>query len=1545
MECKQLDELIGGIFSPSLNSIEKLVEKGVITEEQASELQDDLKNIVNTPNEREQLDFVFKGINADVKVMKLIKIFGIEKLFDLYERFNSEVIPSLIYNPNANENEKFTDFNKENVVNTKILEYKKKVTEDAVTDKTTRDTLLSDNYDKDKVDISDASKIYHTFNDLITLFGQDTIVNDKGVFKLKFDSGLKSGAFRSDDSHANGTEEIPHFAKIYLSTLKDEDGVEIDFVNVQTQFAKLQKHPFYSKLNGSNIYPFISKLLEIKSLNNPVKEAIAMKEHIKEFYSELNDEQSNMIRKHYANFLLLIDDNFEKMKSVNDFLETMNNDVDTIKDNELKDLYRSLHTSIINAVSTVSGQKYSMLIKDGEVYKEEISGEYSQDFAQIIAEGINSYAKMYAEYEGDEKETVIKLLSGNTLIKNHLGLDWSDSDVKKDFYKRMGYTTPESKKEFEENLFGNGTKEKPGELNNIIDSIRKGEAVNTSSFKNFEQLIRYKQIKEQGTPTSVVQNISGDAVPSITLTSNMQRYMSVINNLIDKSFNMFKNNPFVNGDLKIDFVVAGGIDNGKDKTDYKKLSRPGQINHDIIFKYWNNVKNKYVQFLPYEYSDKSKNPYVKINTESLHDTDINDYSKVVNMLHKSQQTVYNGQVEGMIKQITDVINFAQLNIPVPTDFNSLQQTYAVIKGDEKLAAQVIRASSDMISKGMNVAPFFKNVNDTFELDKTFVEEINRVNNKAEFEKSLKKQIIKDALYGFATGFKFDDHINNVKPAGIANFRDYTILFDTDKMTSDELNELKKAIKTNVDAFITDKNIDALFARVNPMFKRYAYDWQLVSVNMTQMSEGLLHQYKGKSIHSKWLDSTKRNVFPFANGQAFTFGLPNGLEEESYVAVVKDPTLEIFNVLGNYKKQDSEDGSEFITEEDLEKSRNSVGAKMGNEIGDVLKTINTGFDYNLGVAQKEKKADHTIMGEKVRGSLATLKLLTNMYSQMKYSDLLKTPVTVTIPEHTYAVRTYKDGVLGYDVITKPAASYDVDSMFDIRSKFGQDALGFDIVVEDKNGDIEVKNDKGEVVKRYRYANSRDKESSTQIIINQIEPQLAEIDSRLKGYHISRIVLESARKSGAGNLNNSDTLENGNFLVSKQTNTSRFVQLNAYHEIDDHADITVASQITGAAGFNAHVKENKDNARKLYETYADLINFTLKEEIPDISADLSQKGKEFIVKLLEDKTSDLDVINMTSQILNFYGKEGISEVLKSQYISGKISSAFNSKLSDLIQFKLNGFQAIMGANLTEVYRTDGGKLYNYQDAKAIGLDLNSKSRLQAQQFDLIGDVGSVSMYKTKAVIDQFIARNINQIDDNGKVIEGDYSKANKDAHAKLEQLGRLLGIVDNNNKQTVSDKRLEAEMQQQLNAIVNGEVTAVQYYDYSIQQLHEDLKTKTVEEILAKLAEPKTINVSSYNSKPAEIIVPFKWAKQYGIKIGTNVNDISVDYFIKQIQALKPDELQKMLDHFSKEYGITDINDIANKQYQSFQKALEVIVGRINRKSFINSLNLGKLQLTL
>ncbi len=1246
----------------------------------------------------------------------LYKVFGVQKIIDLHNKYKLDLFPSLIYNRKETDIKKrFNDFSS-NGTNTKLKEYRDNLKPNI--SEVTMNLLMKQLQEEDAKKITDRNYKsivnnlpgltdvekdnvleYVYFDRLVKAMFDGQIVNEKGQYKLKFESGLAQGLFRDDDSIADGTKEVVKFAKVFFGALKSEaTGKYINHTTIQSNYGKLQNHPLYYFVDKfDNKYQKIKELLDIIKADD-LKKGKLIKEFLKGYDERLVDKLA--IRSKF--FKINNEPAFvAETKEVIDFLKQFETDITNL-DGNLKGLYTNLHTALFNSLTTVTNQNYSVIRKSQNVWKIEDTGEIKDTYELEFIEALKTKKEIYTDltignlvkedsktdYDKIKSSTFDELFTTNNkilsawfnlgnLMKNPEAFDYAANVV--------GFTQQDKN-------------EIADKLSDLINDVIKNNDISLA--ESVKKLIKIKAIIEVNTPTSTAKNVSGDSVPRITLMSNIYKVPQLLTEALSVNYDMYKNN--VLNKFNFELLVAGGIDNGKDITEYKKLSLESQIKHDIEYRFkLNKDKNNKIDFLPYEYSDKSRNIYIRTDYTALG----NSEEDVTKTFWNSQVSFYNGQLNGFLKQVKqmfpgkyDAVVLLQDNVEdsLATNLATIQSIYDDINlNPENIRFDVL--NSELIKADKNTIPLYEGFNYSYKSNKfmlkdTYVKELKAMSNLKDFSYLLKTQIVKDIAYLDEIGYEFDDN----SPLYTVNNKNIDII-----------------VRAKRGAELSKEDVDAIYPTLNKLYKDFATRWQTMSVNMTQLTEGSIYQYKGDTITSMWLDSTKRNVFPLANGQAFTFGLYNGIEKQSYTATIEDPTENLFNVLGLVKDQDSEDGSDIITEEQLEKMRNSVGRKVGNEIGDVLKTINQGFDFAMGLVKKDKKADHTILGEKVRSSEKILKFLSKAYNSIKYLGT----ETVTIPPHYYAVREVKNGKLSWKVEFNKGRegknALQANSLFDIRQAFGSgQMLGYDVVIEDPNGDIEFNN------KTYRFANSRDDGSSTQIIINQILPKFNNQEN--KGRFLGQFTLKSARKVGVTNLNKSDVFEDDTpFKVSLQDNTSRFIQLNAYHEIDDHADITVASQITGASTFNAHVKANQDNAKRVYESYRDLIEFQLSQEIPDLSEAekgiFTDKFLQFVREQLTDKATDLDVINLKRQLLDYFNTdEELRQVIQSNMLSNQVTSLFGSMLSDMIQFKLDGFQAVMGVNFTEVYRDAEGNIYNYQDAKALsesGVQLE-KSKLKAQ-----------------------------------------------------------------------------------------------------------------------------------------------------------------------------------------------------------------------------------------
>jgi hypothetical protein len=89
------------------------------------------------------------------------------------------------------------------------------------------------------------------------------------------------------------------------------------------------------------------------------------------------------------------------------------------------------------------------------------------------------------------------------------------------------------------------------------------------------------------------------------------------------------------------------------------------------------------------------------------------------------------------------------------------------------------------------------------------------------------------------------------------------------------------------------------------------------------------------------------------------------------------------------------------------------------------------------------------------------------------------------------------------------------------------------------------------------------------------------------------------------------------------------------------------------------------------------------------------------------------------------------------------------------------------------------------------------------------------------------------------------------------------------------------------------------------------------------------------------MPYKWAKQFGIKIGTNINDVNLEFFTKQLNSFSDEQLAEFYTSVTPDTSFKEeleaikidgnreliVNYLADLKYKSFQKSLLAVVGRI------------------
>lgn len=711
--------------------------------------------------------------------------------------------------------------------------------------------------------------------------------------------------------------------------------------------------------------------------------------------------------------------------------------------------------------------------------------------------------------------------------------------------------------------------------------------------------------------------------------------------------------------------------------------------NNFVMEYLGNINQDGYKLViqPTTFSDKSKQSAVVFN--ALNTTSKWNNATILKALRENTTDYYNKSIEIVKLDLLDVLESFGYNFKTNPTLSEIENLFS---------------SDDFKNKNISITDFYKRAQDLgieiinqlhFEKDfkiNSVLKMIEDYDSKVKQNKTFNED---DLLYNKLIDDQLNSFINQLSSEGIV-----IDMENSKKVFESYIGRVNKIGYKTYDDYSKDwidKSTNRLIYKkndkINPILERYYYERALIAESYQHITVGseLSHKSKGaKSIKDtngdyvkalssnmamRYIAMTKRAVAHQATMHPYELGLFNGVPYYENVAFVEDPTMTLFNELGNNTDQDVTDGASFSNMLSTILKNNSL-LDQGGQIHH--KSIGMLIDPINGTAKLMKHADHNISNEKIRNSqFATYKLkslvrkmldkpfkydidLTKDFNNrnifnglsIRYKnqngDVVKPKSMKKIGRNTYDIdgqdveinSLYKLWeVLGAENSVNENDIFDDSSWYNLAEFVNR--VGFYKNENDLSNFINENNLK---YKNFRKEINRDRyndDDGIEYKKDSYRPTANSIYQPLKNGFISQVTFVSAFKVGPSNINKVDVLEEND----QQLNPTRWssiytgLQLDHEHHTDD-SELTEPTQSIAALFFNGDAYQwNKQvsTAIKMYVKRNIAKFFKTDKLLQDIDvSDLQKEINDYISKELSKKDAIGFSINDNKRISQHINK---------------------------------------------------------------------------------------------------------------------------------------------------------------------------------------------------------------------------------------------------------------------------------------------------------------------
>lgn len=516
-------------------------------------------------------------------------------------------------------------------------------------------------------------------------------------------------------------------------------------------------------------------------------------------------------------------------------------------------------------------------------------------------------------------------------------------------------------------------------INNKINNQDK--TINITDSKDSDSTTVDSQL---GSFSRWIGNIAGDEVKAVTSTKddnflpsfgiiNMAKDIRTQFNFIKKSIKrgkvFFKDNLIFKNIKAVGEPVTNTLISFNDKNvPVAKATGEEIFFNDFMLQFLQRISaGQPVLFQPTTYSDKTKQTAFSFDRDLLYTTKkLNVSNMTISQLSNSFAEQTKGYYDQVISKIkTDLKQILQLD----DNYNTLSKIQSFIEENKIQESDIINKANQLGLKIVSTMYFEKGKINSLLSE---LETMNKGDYLSFFENDLNNSI----------DIMMDNDINI----------DY----------SNNKSIFESAIKKMQPKFIegidiksferlwVNKNTDRVIFRnsdgeINPLFKRYFYEHNLCCEPLNQMIIGGVQSHpakaKGKitlleNFAKRYIAQTKRTVGVQATYHPYRLGQYNGVTYYERIAFVSDPSIMMFNQLGNRTPLETTDGSSMSNPLSTILKNNSL-LDQGGQVHH--KSIGMFVDPENGSFMLMKHADHTITNERIRNS---------RYSKYNYTRIIK-----------------------------------------------------------------------------------------------------------------------------------------------------------------------------------------------------------------------------------------------------------------------------------------------------------------------------------------------------------------------------------------------------------------------------------------------------------------------------------------------------------------------------------------------------------------------------
>lgn len=516
-------------------------------------------------------------------------------------------------------------------------------------------------------------------------------------------------------------------------------------------------------------------------------------------------------------------------------------------------------------------------------------------------------------------------------------------------------------------------------INNKINNQDK--TINITDSKDSDSTTVDSQL---GSFSRWIGNIAGDEVKAVTSTKddnflpsfgiiNMAKDIRTQFNFIKKSIKrgkvFFKDNLIFKNIKAVGEPVTNTLISFNDKNvPVAKATGEEIFFNDFMLQFLQRISaGQPVLFQPTTYSDKTKQTAFSFDRDLLYTTKkLNVSNMTISQLSNSFAEQTKGYYDQVISKIkTDLKQILQLD----DSYNTLSKIQGFIEENKIQESDIINKANQLGLKIVSTMYFEKdNINSLL----SELETMNKGDYLSFFENDLNNSI----------DIMMDNDINIDYSNNKSIFESAIKKMQPKFIEGIDINSFERLwVNKNTDRVIF-RNSDG---EINPLFKRYFYEHNLCCEPLNQMIIGGVQSHPAKAkekitllenFAKRYIAQTKRTVGVQATYHPYRLGQYNGVTYYERIAFIKDPSIMMFNQLGNRTPLETTDGSSMSNPLSTILKNNSL-LDQGGQVHH--KSIGMFVDPENGSFMLMKHADHTITNERIRNS---------RYSKYNYTRIIK-----------------------------------------------------------------------------------------------------------------------------------------------------------------------------------------------------------------------------------------------------------------------------------------------------------------------------------------------------------------------------------------------------------------------------------------------------------------------------------------------------------------------------------------------------------------------------